>query len=248
MKPFITCICPTYKRPEFLANIVKCFEMQDYPSHRCELIILDDALQYPPQVGESWTLLNGNRAELNTLSKKFDKLVSFVALGDLIAIWEDDDLYFPHHLEMLSRAFERGGQFITPHRIFSTYGQSEGNLQVEFAAGRFHASWAFTPDLLRSVGGYPNTARLDYDQQLNAALRKNGKHEFSVSEYEFPSYVYRWGNNIYHGSQAGEVGYDELWKKLEALPFEIVPVLKPCLDKESKKLLKKFVPGVDIET
>ena len=249
MKPFITCICPTYKRPECLANVVKCFETQDYPHDRRGLIILDDANQHPQQTGPDgpWYLFNGNREELNTLPKKFNKIMEHAKSTDLFAVWEDDDVYFPHHLELLSRALERGGEFITPHRVFSTYGQDKGNLQVEEGAGRFHGSWAFTPKLIESVGGYPETGLLNFDGQLHQLLRDAGTQEYGVRELDYPSYVYRWGNGVYHGSQAGVDGYDELWAFLGNLPFEPVPVLEPRFDKESKELVKKFIPGFTSE-
>lgn len=49
--PFISCVCPTYKRPHMLRNSLACFLAQDYPKDRCELIILDDAGQYRSQSG-----------------------------------------------------------------------------------------------------------------------------------------------------------------------------------------------------
>ena len=50
--PFVSCLCPTYRRPKLLENSIACFLAQDYPADRRELIVLDDAGELENQTGD----------------------------------------------------------------------------------------------------------------------------------------------------------------------------------------------------
>jgi hypothetical protein len=50
--PFVSCLCPTYRRPQMMANTIPCFITQDDPADRRELIILDDAGELKNEVGQ----------------------------------------------------------------------------------------------------------------------------------------------------------------------------------------------------
>lgn len=54
-KPLVTCVCPTYKRPQLLQNALACFLAQEY--ERKHLVILDDAGQFCEQSGDDWPRL-----------------------------------------------------------------------------------------------------------------------------------------------------------------------------------------------
>jgi len=51
----IAAVCPTYKRPHLLGRAIHCFLQQTHPDR--ELVILDDAGQYPTQSGDRWRLV-----------------------------------------------------------------------------------------------------------------------------------------------------------------------------------------------
>ena len=44
-RPFVSVICPTYNRRQFLPNLIHQFNYQTYPQNYMELIILDDSPQ-----------------------------------------------------------------------------------------------------------------------------------------------------------------------------------------------------------
>ena len=74
VSPFLSCLCPTFRRPKLLANAIACFETQDYPPERRELIVLDDAAQYPTEPsGPGWRIVSLNE-RVETLSKKRNRL------------------------------------------------------------------------------------------------------------------------------------------------------------------------------
>src|SRR5690554_3029952 len=105
--PFITCICPTYKRPEMLRNVLACFVNQNYPKDKMQLLILDDGGHFASSyVG----FPNRNDYELaivrlfattygfryKTLPDKFNKLFwSAPKETEVFCVWEDDDIYLP---------------------------------------------------------------------------------------------------------------------------------------------------------
>ncbi|REJ89909.1 MAG: glycosyltransferase [Planctomycetota bacterium] len=233
--PFISCLCPTYKRPALLANAVACFLAQEHPPDRRKLYILDDAGQFEDQTGDGWQLVSTTE-RYPTLPAKFDALAR-MATGDLIAIWEDDDIFLRHHLSSIAAAYASGGRFIVTREVFSNYGRPEGLVRRENAAGRFHSSWAFTRELYAEVGGYPKTSELIFDQQMGARLRQAAgdavRHSDDIAG---PSYVYRWGNGVYHGSAAGGAGYADLWQQLGEVPAEFVGWLVPRFDDETERI------------
>lgn len=242
MLPYITCLCPTYKRPHLLQTAVKCFEMQDYPKDRCSLVVLDDAGQYGPDATrprENWRIYSETDRYEN-LPTKFNEIVSRAPKEtEIFVVWEDDDIYLPHHLRRVGELHLLGH---TPHfhpeQIYTTYGVKHGTVQRERAAGRFHASWAFTKGLFEKIGGYPVSNDLSFDAQL---LHKLTEGQGGVCRYRVaplgPSYVYRWGNGVYHGSQAGLAHYSTLWAELATRPVEHQADFTPVLDSQAVAIL-----------
>ncbi len=63
-----------------------------------------------------------------------------------------------------------GRAWVHPSRVWSLYG---GDLHQEPARGRFHAALAMRRETLRRIGGWVDTPRADFDQQLLATLRRD---------------------------------------------------------------------------
>jgi hypothetical protein len=242
MEPFILCICPTYKRPAFLANVLACYLRQTWPLTRRHLLICDDAGQFTPQenAAEGWSLF-APPARYPNLPTKFNALVAEALdrklAPDLVAIWEDDDLYLPGHLSAIAETHARGGEFFTHQQIWSTYKEPRGSVHLGKPGFLFHGSWAFTAGLFQRVGGYPQVDRLDFDQRMGALLRKHGKH--ALIEQPVPSYVYRWGGVPFHGSQQSGDRFPEHWKALEKRPAPWIGALSSCFDDEAKAIFKQ---------
>jgi len=231
----IACLCPTYKRPECLANVAECFSRQTYPEDLRRLFILDDANQHRSNPDFPSIQVTNTPSRLKSLPEKFNSLATLSQdwEPDVFAIWEDDDVFLPWHLDSISNAVDRGGEYLISEEVWSTYQEPKGGMHLEGAAGRFHSSWAFTSDLFNRVGGYPDTSRLDFDQQMGFRLRQVGTVEHYSDNDVLPSYVYRWGNPTYHGSQAGEEGFQSLWDSLAGLPSPLVGPLQPRFDSET---------------
>jgi len=97
-QPFVSVICPTYNRRDFLPNLIHQFNYQTYPQMYMELIILDDSPEsnadiIPLQANIKYTHL----PEKLILGKKRNTLNS-LATGDIIVCFDDDDYYAPERV------------------------------------------------------------------------------------------------------------------------------------------------------
>jgi hypothetical protein len=140
------------------------FHGQDYPEDRRELIILDDAGELQNDSCGGWQIICIPR-RFRSLPEKFNAIAG-LAKGDILVVWEDDDIYLPHHISTHVRAMEGG--FGQSHRSCSAVTPDVS--RQEDAAGRFHASLAFRREIFDRIGGWPLTKRGDFDQQLIARL------------------------------------------------------------------------------
>lgn len=238
MLPFVSCLCPTFHRPKLLRNALACFLAQDYPPDRRELIILDDGNDYVtagpddagggakfayPYLTDRGTVgMMHARDRFPSLPAKFNALAAASSSGATVfCVWEDDDIYLPHHISAHVAALtsdahrDQGAYFSKPRTVLSTY---TGRLIEENAAGRFHASIAFTRKLFDRVAGWPATKRADFDQQFMKSLADNGV-TVSPSDYGPPSYCFRYGSttaangpvNGYHGQHFMQSPDDKEW-------------------------------------
>ncbi len=215
-----------------LRNALACFRAQDYPRNRCELIIIDDAGQFTGQAAENWRLVSSAH-RYPTLPRKFNALLA-ESRGDLVAVWEDDDIFLPWNLADTARAFRRdGAEFLTPASVWSNYGRTQGQLGRDDPRGRFHSSWRFSRAIAERVGGYPDSGRLSFDQEFAAKLRSAGTAGI-YGEPQKPSYVYRWGSGGWNGSQHGDgEDFAAFWESLASLPAPAQPALTPVMDEET---------------
>ncbi len=178
---------------------------QDYPVDRRELIVLDDAGELQSQTGEGWQTISIPR-RFRSLPEKFNALAG-LARGEILVVWEDDDIYLPHHISSHVAAME-GHLWSKPSKVLSDY---TGQIQEEEATGRFHASLAFTRQAFEQVGAWPLTMRGDFDQQLLARLTATGPSGDPCS-VAGPGYVFRWGStDAYHGQALMRGPEDEEW-------------------------------------
>ncbi len=237
--PFVSCLCPTYRRPKLLENSIACFLAQDYPADRRELIVLDDAGELQNQIGEGWHIISISR-RFRSLPEKFNALAG-LAQGEILVVWEDDDIYLPHHVSSQVAVMERH-LWSKPSKVLSDY---TGQIEEEDATGRFHASLAFTRQAFEQVGGWPLTLRGDFDQQLIARLTAMGQPADPCSVAE-PGYVFRWGSTAaYHGQALMRGPEDEGW-------YQTVPQNNQCgnrvfvspeLDEETQLVARSQKPS-----
>ncbi len=195
----IAAICCTYNRPEQLAEAIESFERQTYPLDKRELIILDDAGQYEPQCGPGWQLVTTTK-RFRTLGEKRNASVS----ADVYAVWDDDDIYLPDHLEAMAHVFESGAAWSLPEQIWI---DRRTHLERKQTNHLFHGAWGFTREAFLAVNGYP-AMQSGQDQALAARFRHAGIEP--VSPTSEPTYIYRWHTypTARHLSALGQGGYE----------------------------------------
>jgi hypothetical protein len=140
---------------------------------------------------------------------------------DAFLVWEDDDIYLPGYISAHAQTL-RTCELSKPTLVLSDY-PGGGRVQAESGAGRFHSSLAFRSELVRRVGGWPETRRADFDQQFIAALqqesRATGSPWATAAECQ---YVYAWHTGAAHGQHAMRSPEDESWYDRAAQIFSPV--------------------------
>jgi len=234
----VACLCPTYRRPaRLVANAIACFQAQTYSEDCRRLIVLDDAGELSPRSGPGWEIVSVQN-RYPTLPAKYNALAKLAAGADAFVVWEDDDIYLPWHVEAHAAALANA-PWSHPSRVWSLY----RGLHEELAGGRFHAALAFRREALEEVGGWPNTSRGDFDQQLMAVFSRRFGTPADPCDGYAPSYLFRWGSTgSYHGQafMAGR-GADGDW--YGKMPDRIEPrggdiAIRPKLDEETEAIFK----------
>jgi hypothetical protein len=94
--PLVSCIMPTYNRRHFVPRAIEYFLRQDYEPK--ELIVVDDGQDSVADLMPDDSRIRYFRLnEKLTLGAKLNLACEY-ALGDVIALWDDDDWYAAHRL------------------------------------------------------------------------------------------------------------------------------------------------------
>lgn len=230
-RPFVSCLCPTFRRPRLLANSLACFLAQDYPASRRELIILDDGGDFDSHTGDRWQIVSAAE-RYPSLPDKFNALAE-LARGDILIVWEDDDIYLPWHVTAHAAALAAGG-FSKPSRILANF---EGPFVEIDPGGSYHGSIAFSRAAYDAAGGWPATRWANFDIQFMHALAAASPPVDPCADHP-PSYAFRWGSTgAYHGQGLMSSADNETW--YDHIPQLVGPRSGPSLQLE---------PALDIET
>lgn len=240
--PFLVALCASFRHPEQLANSLWLWEQQTYPAHRRHLIIVDDGQTFASQRGENWGLFSLPQRTA-TLP---DKLHLAAELGrqppnlpqnqqvDAFAIWDDDDIYLPRYLEQHAQNLKAGAQLSKPAFIWTDY---SGEIKQEGGGGRFHSSVVCTVGLFDQIGGWPRTARADFDLQFIANLTKAAT---VIGNPPVGQYVYAWHTGAAHCQWAMKSPGDTEWYARAATIYKPVPyvgLLSPKQDDRTRTIL-----------
>lgn len=101
--PFVSVVCPTWNRREFLPYLLYIYQYQDYPADKRELIILDDSEHSNEDLiammvdGSQQNVRYIHSKERLALGKKRNML-NEMARGEYIICFDDDDYYPPNKI------------------------------------------------------------------------------------------------------------------------------------------------------
>ena len=194
--PPVSCICPTYGRPQLLEEAIHSFLLQEYPGEK-ELIVLNDFDRQILTLDHPEVRVVNVPRRFRTLGEKYNAAVA-LASHDLIFVWEDDDIYLPHRLSFSAERFDPRKGFFKPNRAwFWNNGVLSGP-----ESNVFHAGSCWSRELFASVRGYAAVERA-WDVELEARfaeVRPGSTATYDIRPEEI-YYLYRWGGtDSYHGS------------------------------------------------
>ena len=206
----ITACCPTFNRPLHLGRIIKCFTKQTI--HNAELVLLDDLGQYD---SFSEPICNGNWIHLISINKRFRSLgekrnaIVGLASSDAIAVWDDDDFYYPWALEALSCALDSGE--VAMPRVAIDFDNRGDRIATETFRGNpsscnsyaFHGCWGYTRQVFERAGRYPSENVKD-DSALKAKFASMKIPPANITTEPF--YVY---NRPFEGIRLSQTPKDE---------------------------------------
>ena len=228
----IAVVCVTYNRPRQLGQMLGCFQRQDYAER--ELVILDDAGQYPSTEGPGWRLVS-LAERFATLGDKRNAAARLVSCDvEALAVWDDDDLYMPWALRASVAALEHAA-WSRPSLVLHPL--PDGSLTRHRTGGLFHSGWAYRREAFDRAGGYPPINNGE-DQALGQRLCRLGTTQSDPVALGFPPFlVYRWEGGM-HLSSAGPRGYEN-WRRLV-----IEPATVAASDPPLKVDAGNILPGV----
>lgn len=181
----ISCKCITAGRVESLEESLYSFLIQ---SRDAEMVIVND---YPEQILEFKhpRVRVYNVEPFDTIGEKENYALS-LCRGDVIAVWDDDDLALINHIDNIEKHFRGGlmhwqrGYFLNGEKATIT---SLGNSGI-----------VYEKKLWEQI---PHSGNAGYDMDFVYKVRTVAE-EYSVSP-KYPSWIYRWGNGVYHMSGLG---------------------------------------------
>lgn len=165
--PFVSVVCPTLNRREFLPYLLYIWQYQDYPADKRELIILDDSptsnadiiemMVDPTQPNvryihsERRLALGEKRNQLNALAQ-----------GEYIICFDDDDYYSPNKISyQVAQMQVNNALFSGSDRIYIWYSHLD-KIYITHPFGPRHAlngTFGFHRNLLKK-NRYDDTAML----------------------------------------------------------------------------------------
>jgi glycosyltransferase involved in cell wall biosynthesis len=233
----LLCLMPTYgRRASLLENSIQLFLDQDYPNKT--LLIFDDlgtlATTEPPN---SSVLIMSTIKRSNSIGAKYNLMMQHASEYDGVIVWDDDDIYLPHHLSAHAAVLDNH-QWSKPDPIISSYFLPP---REEVARGRFHGSIGIRVDFLKYLfeltgSMWIDTRRATFDQEM---LQKLSHHSVAGNPTHLfpPSYVYRWQTTL-SGHCSGLMGDEDWYEKYQPDSKHPIEKLFPHYDEDTIRTLQ----------
>lgn len=220
MVPHITAICASYNRPKLLGQAVAMFLAQDHPNR--DLIILEDSGIFGEQTlsGFGWQMRSTKKRFSCVASKR--NWIAKTAPGEYLAVWDDDDWYFPWHLSAAAAALEYA-PWVQPRAALEW--ERDNTLSAYYVFGEpmrercptgptsardacdccYGAQWSYRRAQFLKTGGYPEGYGNGEDGRWSGEMYSRFGPSADPLAHGFPpSYVYsRARSGSWHGSEMG---------------------------------------------
>ena len=194
--PFISCKCITYGRTDLLVEALHSFLIQDYPKDKCELVIVND---YPLQklhYSHPQVKIYNLDTTFPLIGEKENYAIERCQ-GPLIAVWDDDDVALPNHLNNIARHWKDDTNII--HWETGIF-YNEPNITSIMGIG--NSGIVYSKDIWERIGKSP-LENAGGDTTLTSRIHALG----GVVNVKMPdseaSWFYMWGGRGYHQSGQG---------------------------------------------
>lgn len=194
----ISCLCVTAGRTSMLEEAIESFHRQDYEGEK-ELVVVnnhpDQTLVYDhPQV----VVVNVPR-KIATLGDARNFMAS-IARGDVLALWDDDDIHLPWKLRVAQAYLSDGVDYYRP---YGCWWWEKGRTPLVYFGNRdismFAGAAVLTMRCFQMVGGYCRSKRLLDDRIFDHEVEIRGIPSFRemvpLGDYA-TLYRYRWNWNV----------------------------------------------------
>jgi glycosyltransferase involved in cell wall biosynthesis len=220
--PLVSCICSTYNRPPghqyLVEEAIESFLRQDYPNK--ELIVLNDCPGQELVCEAPGVRIINVPERFPSLGEKHNAAIA-AARGELIAIWDDDDISLPWRLS-LSVARLGDADYFNPKRFWII---SRGELRPDPTSNVGHNLSLYRRSAYDAVGGYPPVGSgvdVALDRAFLSAVKCVGSDLLSKGAlpYDELYYIYRWGVSPAHLSVSGNEAAEK-YAKVGMRPIEV---------------------------
>jgi glycosyltransferase involved in cell wall biosynthesis len=245
--PFISCKCITYGRLHFLQEAVESFLKQDYAGQKELIIVNDYPLQKLSYDHPEIKIINLEETFL-TIGEK-ENFALQQCSGELIAVWDDDDIALPNHLSNIAKYFTEDGEI-----LFWGNGVLFHGNDIHELTGLGNSGIVYTKKIWEELGGHP-LENAGYDTTfVNQIIYREGAKPMIVAcpPDEEISWFYMWGGRGYHMSGQGtdhegrpnaiqrHSAYVESERALGNIPTGDI-IIKPNWELPYSDLLKKRI-------
>jgi glycosyltransferase involved in cell wall biosynthesis len=203
--PFISAKCITYGRVDTLEEALHSFLIQDYPKDKCELIIVND---YPNQ----HLIYNHPQVKIYNLKDTFpligekENFAIDKCKGELIAVWDDDDIAMPNHFSNIAKHWKEDTNI-----IHWETGVFYNEPSITGIRGIGNSGIVYSKKVWEEIGKSP-LENAGGDMTLTNKIHALGREH--VIDVKMPdseaSWFYMWGGRGYHQSGMGTDTPDRL--------------------------------------
>lgn len=203
-QPLVTCITPTYGRFPYLCEMMQCWINQSYQNK--ELIIVNDQKNLVITTNiPNVKIFNFDERFVGLGAKRNFAIANANPASEYICPWDDDDLFFPEHIEFLVSLFDDPTlDRVKNYKHFVSIDNNWFNLSHDTNETYFGAS-LFRKQVFID---YPFKDYLVMGE--DADLFENKKLKMKLEQNPLiSSFVHRRGMNIPHASGVAQFSYDK---------------------------------------
>ena len=197
--PPISCMCLTYGRPNILEEAIESFLKQDYRGKK-ELLILNDFKEQELIFDHSEVKIVNIPIRFRTVGEKRNACAAHCSY-DLLAVWDDDDIYLPHRLSYSIKMMGEKKRYFKPSKAFILNdGKISGpKSNLYYSSGIWHRS------LFDEVRGHAHIGSgqdMEIEKNFEKIIPNKNYNSIRVEDIY---YIYRWsGTGSFHLSAFGQ--------------------------------------------